>query len=344
MIVMGIETSCDETAAALVEDGSRILSNIVSSQVSIHRKYGGVVPELAARSHVESIVPVINEALYEAKLTLDAIDGVAVTRGPGLVGSLLVGLSVAKSIAFVKDIPLIAVNHLEAHISAVFMERDVTSFPFVALVVSGGHTNLYYVSDFTTVETLGQTRDDAAGEAFDKVAKLLNLGYPGGVVIDRLSREGNPKAVNLPRAFLEKGSLDFSFSGLKTAVVNYVRKNPDIIWNASIHPVSVADLVASFQEVVVNVLVSKTIRAAQDRGVCSIAMAGGVASNSRLRAYLKDMAEGNGYEVYIPSSELCTDNAAMVATCGYYRLQRGFRSSLDIDAISRDRDFDSERS
>ncbi len=349
MKVLGIETSCDETAAAVVEDGSKILSSIVASQISIHRKYGGIVPELASRKHVESIVPVINEALSVAGITLDDIEGVAVTQGPGLVGSLLVGICVAKSIAYVKNLPLTSVNHVEGHIFAAFMEERVPSFPLVALVVSGGHTNLYYVSDFTTLELMGQTRDDAAGEAFDKVAKLLNLGYPGGIIIDRLSKEGNTRAIDFPRAYIEKDPFDFSFSGLKTAVVNYVKKNPKLISRSSFSPglykdtegslISVADLVASFQEAVVDVLVSKTIRAAQERKVNQIVVAGGVASNTHLRTRLKEEAQNQRLKVYVPRPELCTDNAAMVAACGYYQLKKGIRSSLDFDAISRIRGF-----
>lgn len=340
MVILGIETSCDETAAAVVKDGRKILSNIVASQISTHRKYGGVVPELASRKHVESIVPVINEALSEARITIDGIEGVAVTRGPGLVGSLLVGICVAKSIAYVKNIPLIAINHLEGHVLAAFLEEKIPSFPFVALVVSGGHTNLYYVSDFATSELMGQTKDDAAGEAFDKVAKLLHLGYPGGVVIDALSKEGNPNAINFPRAYMEKDTFDFSFSGLKTAVVNYVKQNPNILEHPGSHIISVVDLAASFQEAVVDVLISKTIEAAEEKGVDQIVLAGGVACNSRLRARLKDVAHDRGLKVYIPAPELCTDNAAMVAACGYYRLKKGFQSSFDLDAISKNRNFD----
>ena len=274
MIVLGIESSCDETAAAVVEDGRRILSSVVSSQVVIHRPYGGVVPELASRQHVKVIIPVISEALQRAELEMDAVDAIAVTQGPGLVGSLLVGIGVAKGLAYATGKPLVAVNHLEGHIQAAFLEESQPSFPVVALVVSGGHTNLYLVKDYGSIDLVGRTRDDAAGEAFDKVAKFLDLGYPGGVVIDDLAREGNPKAISFPRAYLEKDSLDFSFSGIKTAVVNFVRKYVNTSHRANNRrigmagaspkelPLPIADIVASFQEAVVDVLVEKTCSAA----------------------------------------------------------------------------------
>jgi N6-L-threonylcarbamoyladenine synthase len=269
VIVLGIESSCDETAAAVVEDGRRILSSVVSSQVAIHRPYGGVVPELASRQHVKVIIPVISEALQRADLEMSSVDGIAVTQGPGLVGSLLVGIGVAKGLAYATGKPLVAVNHLEGHIQAAFVNESQPSFPAVALVVSGGHTNLYLVEDYGSIDLLGRTRDDAAGEAFDKVAKFLDLGYPGGVVIDSLAQKGNPQAISFPRAYLEKDSLDFSFSGIKTAVVNFVRKYVDsnqtskadrvLISGASAKelPLPVADIVASFQEAVVEVLVER---------------------------------------------------------------------------------------
>ena len=330
MLILGIESSCDETAAAVVLDGKKILSNIINSQINIHSEFGGVVPELASRRHVESIIPVIKEALKAANVTLDDIEGIAVTRGPGLIGSLLAGLSVAKSIAYVKDIPLIGVHHIEGHISAIFLEEDQPDFPFIALVVSGGHTSLYFVSDINIPQLLGQTRDDAAGEAFDKVAKLLDLGYPGGVVIDTLAKEGNPRAIDFPRALLSRDSLDFSFSGLKTSVSNYVKNLPQESISEKIN-----DIVASFQEAIVDVLLTKTLNAAKSNHVGTIVLAGGVACNTRLRIRLKEMASQEGLKVFIPSPILCTDNAAMIAAVGDNHLKRGLSSSIDLNAVSK---------
>jgi len=348
VIVLGIESSCDETAAAVVKDGRHILSSVVASQVVIHRPYGGVVPELASRQHVRMIIPVIEEALQQAELDLAAIDAVAVTRGPGLVGALLVGIGVAKAIAYAGEKPLVAVNHLEGHILAVFLEESPPSFPLIALVVSGGHTNLYYVKNYNHIHLIGRTRDDAAGEAFDKVAKFLDLGYPGGVVIDELARKGNRTAISFPRAYLEKDSLDFSFSGIKTAVVNFVRKFADSNQgrgngvtrvNAAILerlPVEVADIVASFQEAVVDVLVEKTCTAARRYAVNHVVVAGGVAANSRLRRRLQEELSGLNLLLHLPRQELCTDNAAMIAAAGYYKLDRADgRWDLNFDAISR---------
>ena len=332
MLVLAIETSCDDTGAAVILDGRKILSNIVSSQIAIHQKYGGVVPELASRRHIESIVPIVTEALETAKVTLRDIDGIAVTQGPGLVGSLLVGLSFAKSLAFATGLPFVGVNHIEAHLSAIFLEENPPRFPFIGLVVSGGHTSLFRVDGFGKYKRLGQTRDDAAGEAFDKVAKLLRLGYPGGPIIDELSKSGNPKAIRFPRASLGKNSLDFSFSGLKTAVVNYVKSNPEPTRGYSED--LVRDIVSSFQEAVVDVLVKKTLQAAQQQGLRKVVLSGGVAANQHLREKIKEEASREKVKVYIPPPSFCTDNAAMVGVVGYEYLKRGIRSPLSLNAFS----------
>jgi len=332
MRVLAIETSCDDTGAAVLLDGRKILSNVVSSQVSVHQKYGGVVPELASRKHIEAIVPIVREALETAGLTLKGIDGIAVTQGPGLIGSLLVGLSFAKSVALAAGLPFIGVNHIEAHLSAIFLEEKPPRFPFVGLVVSGGHTSLYRVDGFGKFARLGQTRDDAAGEAYDKVAKLLGLGYPGGPVIDELSKTGNPRAIRFPRPVLSRHSLDFSFSGVKTAVVNYVKTHPG---PAGGYPEDfVKDLVSSFQEAVIDVLVSKTVQAAQQEGVKRIVLAGGVAANQRLRQRIIEESRGRKLNVYLPSPLFCTDNAAMVGVVGYEYLKRGMKSPLSLNAFS----------
>ena len=277
MIILGIETSCDETAAAVVVDGTTILSSVVSSQIAVHHPYGGVVPELASRKHIEAIVPVVNEALSTSGIDSKKLDAIAATRGPGLVGALLVGFCFAKSYAFALDIPWIGVNHLEGHINSVFLEADPPPFPFVALLVSGGHTSVYHVTSHTGFELLGQTHDDAAGEAFDKVAKMLGLGYPGGKVIDRLAGEGNPGNIVFPRPFLKKSAFDFSFSGLKTAVLRYIQNHRDD------YKQQIPDIVAGFQEAVVDVLSHKVINAALKKGCDHIALVGGVAANNRLR-------------------------------------------------------------
>jgi N6-L-threonylcarbamoyladenine synthase len=337
MIILGIESSCDETAAAIVEDGKRILADVVASQVAVHSPFGGVVPELASRQHVEAILPVIAQALADAGLGLDALDAVAVTQGPGLVGSLLVGLSAAKAMAYALGKPLIAVNHLEGHIRAAFMEREPPEEPFVCLVVSGGHTSLYLHDPDGTAECLGGTRDDAAGEAFDKVAKLLNLGYPGGVIIDRLAEQGNAQAFTLPRSYLAMDSLDFSFSGIKTAVAILVRQ---MGWDPAagdLQPQQVADLVASFQEAVVDVLLHKTFQAVSAHRVRHLAVVGGVAANGRLRQRLQEESGYHRVQLYLPALRYCTDNAAMIAAAAHWVWRRdGFiLRPLDLDARSR---------
>ncbi len=331
MIVLGIETSCDETAASVVEDGQKILSSVVSSQVSVHSPYGGVVPELASRKHLEAMIPVVENALAESGLAKRNINGIAVTQGPGLVGALLVGFSFAKSMAYALDIPLVGINHLEAHINSVFLEPDPPSFPFVSLLVSGGHTAIYYVQSHTIYERLGQTRDDAAGEAFDKVSKMLGLGYPGGSIIDRLSKEGVAERIKFPRAYLDKESYDFSFSGIKTAVNRYIQTHPETYED------QIPDIAAGFQEAVVEVLCFKAIHAAVAKGCRTIAVVGGAAANSRLREKIRQDARKEGIDVYIPSLSFCGDNAAMVAAAGFHRLKRGETCPREADVYSRAR-------
>lgn len=331
MIVLGIESSCDETAAAVVEGGTTIRSSVVSSQVDIHHRYGGVVPELASRKHMEAIVPVVEEALDSARMPLAGIEAIAVTRGPGLVGALLVGFSFAKSMAYALAIPWVGVNHLEGHINSVFLEPDPPSFPFVALLVSGGHTSIYYVTDHTSAELMGQTRDDAAGEAFDKVAKMLNLGYPGGAVIDNLAKQGDPAKIKFPRSYLDKSTFDFSFSGIKSAVHRYIAEHPDR------YEKQIADIAAGFQEAVLEVLSYKAVRAARERNCRQIALVGGVAANSRLREMLAADAAEKGITVFTPHLKLCGDNAAMIAAAGYHYLKAGMFNGIQDDVFSRNR-------
>ena len=329
MIILGIETSCDETAAAVVVDGIQILSSIVSSQIDIHHPYGGVVPELASRKHMEAIVPVVTEALAVSGMDSKKLDAIAVTQGPGLVGALLVGFCFAKSFAFALDIPWVGVNHLEGHINSLFLEENPPPFPFVALLASGGHTSIYYVTSHTGFEVVGQTRDDAAGEAFDKVAKMLGLGYPGGGVIDRLATQGDPEKIVFPRPFLDKSTFDFSFSGLKTSVRRHIEKNMDG------YQEQIPDIAAGFQESVVDVLSFKVINAALMKGCEHIAVVGGVAANSRLREKIRKEADLKGLRVHIPSIALCSDNAAMIAATGYHYLSAGTVSGLCDDVYSR---------
>ncbi len=331
MNILGIETSCDETAAAVVADGTTILSSVVASQIEVHKPYGGVVPELASRKHIEAIVQVVQQALKRSGVAVESVDAVAVTRGPGLVGALLVGFTFAKAWAYARGLPWIGVNHLEGHINSVFLTATPPVFPFVALLVSGGHTSIYHVTGHTGVELMGQTRDDAAGEAFDKVAKMLGLGYPGGGIIGELSQKGNPAAIKFPRPYLDKTAFDFSFSGLKSAVRRHIEIQPEI------DIAQTADITAGFQEAVVDVLVYKLINAARVKACRHIAVVGGVAANARLREKVTAEADKTGLSVHIPPIELCGDNAAMIAAVGYHYLKEGKRSALDDDVFSTTR-------
>ncbi len=325
--VLAIETSCDETAAAVIQNGREVLSSIISTQIDLHEKYGGVVPEIASRMHVEKINLVIKEALEAANLTLDEIDVVGVTYGPGLVGALLVGVVAAKSIAFVKNKPLIGVHHIEGHIAANYISHPELEPPFLCLVVSGGHTHLVNVDSYTSYEIIGRTRDDAAGEAYDKVARAIGLTYPGGPKIDKLAKEGNKDAIKFPRAMMDEG-YDFSFSGVKSAVLNYVNgaKMKD-------EPINVADVAAAFQASVVDVLVGKAVAAAKERHMTKIALAGGVASNQGLREAMEVACEQNHIKLYYPERVLCTDNAAMIGCAAYYEYLKGSRAGMDLNAV-----------
>lgn len=328
ILILAIESSCDETAVAVVKNGREVLSNIISSQIDLHKLYGGVVPEIASRKHVENIDAVIKEALKESDTTFDDIDAIAVTYGPGLVGALLVGLAEAKALAYALKKPLIGVHHIEGHISANYIQNKDFKPPYVALVVSGGHSHLVYVEDYGKYEIMGHTRDDAAGEAYDKVARVIGMGYPGGPKIDKAAKLGNPNAIQFPRVFLEEDSYDFSFSGLKSAVLNYVNKEK--MMGNEIVP---EDIAASFQKSVVEVLVAKTIKAAKEKGVDKVAMAGGVASNTALREALTKACEENNIYLSIPSPILCTDNAAMIGSAAYYEYINGIRDGLDLNAV-----------
>ncbi len=329
--ILGIESSCDETAASVVEDGVNILSSVVSSQVNVHHPYGGVVPELASRKHIEMIVPVVSESLFTAGIDGAQVDAVAVAQGPGLVGALLVGFCFAKAYAFASDIPWIGVDHLKGHINSVFLESPSPEFPFIALLASGGHTAIYHVTSHLHAECMGRTRDDAAGEAFDKVAKMLGLGYPGGMVISQLAEKGEPRAIKFPRPFLDKKEFDFSFSGLKSAVNRYIQTHSETYQD------QIADIAAAFQASVVDVLVYKALRAAMEKKCRHVALVGGVAANQRLRDQMRESAKREGIKVFTPSIELCGDNAAMIAAAGYYYLKDPGRlaDGFDADVYSR---------
>lgn len=328
LLTLAIESSCDETAAAVIMEGREVLSNIISSQIEIHKQYGGVVPEIASRHHLNNVNTVVDQALEEAGVTLEDVDMIGVTYGPGLVGALLIGLATAKAYALAADKPLIGVHHIHGHICANYIEHKELEPPFMALVISGGHTNIVEVEDYNKCRVLGGTRDDAAGEAYDKVARVLGLGYPGGPLIDKIAREGNPHAVEFKRVFLEKGSLDFSFSGIKTGVLNYINSEKQ-----AGREINVPDVAASFQAAVLDVIVAKTVGAAVDMGKDKIVLAGGVASNSMLREMLRKECDKKGLQLYYPAPILCTDNAAMIGCAAYYRYMAGERDGLDLDAI-----------
>lgn len=329
ILILGIESSCDETAAAVVKNGREVLSNIISSQIAIHTQYGGVVPEIASRKHVENINGVIERALTQADVTLDDIDAVAVTYGPGLIGALLVGVAEAKAIAYAKSKPLVGVHHIEGHVCANYIQNKDLEPPFLCMIVSGGHTHLVKVSDYGKYEIIGRTRDDAAGEAFDKVARAIGLGYPGGPKVDKLSKEGNDHAIDFPKAKVEGAPYDFSFSGVKSAVLNYINMH-----EMKGEKINAADVAASFQRSVVEAIVDRTVHAAKEFGLKKVALAGGVASNSCLRQTMKEECEKNGLGIYYPSPILCTDNAAMIACAGYYEYINGTRHGLDLNAVA----------
>ena len=328
MLVLGLETSCDETAAAVLKDGDTLLSNVINDQIGIHSKYGGIVPELAGRSHIDRVHRVIEEAVKEAGVQLRDLDLIAVTMGPGLIGSLLVGLNTAKGLSYGLNTPMIGVNHLEGHLLAIFLQKKI-QFPFVALIVSGGHTDLYRASDFGQYKLLGRTRDHAAGESFDKVGKMLGLPYPGGPAIERLARKGNGKAHKFPRAYLEKGSLDFSFSGLKTSVRTFLQQREQ----GNRITLTDEDISAGFQDAVIDVLVDKLISACKKEKISRIVVTGGVAANGALREAVRNAAQSHGFEASFPDRIFCTDNAAMIACAGYHKFVRQKSLSADFKAL-----------
>ena len=328
IFILGVETSCDETSAAVVRNGREVLGHKIASQIELHKKYGGVVPEIASRKHIEVINPLIDETIKEAGISLDQLDAVAVTYGPGLVGALLVGVATAKALAYGLSIPLVGVHHIEGHISANYIVHSELTPPFLCLVASGGHSHLVWVRDYGQYEILGQTLDDAAGEAYDKVARTLGLGYPGGPIIDRLAQGGDPHFIEFPRPYIKEPHYNFSFSGLKTAVINHLHT-----MNQRGQDYRVEDIAASFQQAVMDVLVDKTIRAAANINTHKVVLAGGVAANSALRARLDENCRDRGLELFYPNPLLCTDNGAMIACAGYYRLMRGNISDLSLNAI-----------
>ena len=328
-ITLAIESSCDETSIAIIADGREILSNVISSQIEIHKAYGGVVPEIASRHHLNNINPVLEQALAEGGVSLQDIDLIGVTCGPGLIGALLIGVATAKALALATGKPLVGVHHIQGHISANYLQHKGLTPPFMALVVSGGHTSIVEVTDYCKCEVLGETRDDAVGEAYDKVARVLGLGYPGGPLIDKLAKEGNPHGVEFKRVLLEKGSLDFSFSGIKTGVLNYINSEKQ-----AGREINKADVAASFQQAVLDVIIQKSVGAAVDAKKDKLVLAGGVAANSALRAQLKEACASHGIELYYPDPVLCTDNAAMIGCAAYYMYQQGITNNLDMDAYA----------
>lgn len=326
--ILAIESSCDETAAAVVKNGRTVLSNVISSQIALHTLYGGVVPEIASRKHIEKINQVIEEALTEANMELGQMNAIGVTYGPGLVGALLVGVAEAKAISYATGIPLVGVHHIEGHVSANYIEHPDLEPPFLCMIVSGGHTHLVIVKEYGEYEIVGRTHDDAAGEAYDKVARAIGLGYPGGPKIDKLAKEGNPSAIQFPRAQVEGCPYDFSFSGLKSAVLNYLHHAEQVG-----EEINRADVAASFQAAVVDVLVDRTLQAAKEYGIDKVALAGGVASNSALRAGMEAACKKAGKTLYFPSPVYCTDNAAMIGAAAYYEYMNGVRHGLDLNAV-----------
>lgn len=328
LVTLAIESSCDETSVAVLLDGREVLSNVIASQIKVHQVFGGVVPEIASRHHLDNVNRVADEAMKEAGITLDDVDLIGVTYGPGLVGALLIGLATAKAYAMATGKPLVGVHHIQGHICANYIEHKELEPPFMALVISGGHTNIVEVTDYNECQVLGQTRDDAAGEAYDKVARVLGLGYPGGPKIDKIAKEGNPHAIEFKRVFLEKDSLDFSFSGIKTGVLNYVNSEKQ-----AGREINVPDVAASFQQAVLEVIVKKTVGAAVEMKKDKIVLAGGVASNSALRAMMNEACEKEGIKLYYPSPILCTDNAAMIGCAAYYKYKAGHVDDLTLDAI-----------